>query len=480
MDDRHTKLLQEIVPHLDRIPLSSEYWEARARRVIATSTQAPDVYPVLDHTRGRGSFIYDLEGNEYLDVTAGVAVHALGWRPEALLEFEDRIRDVVSEMPGQDFDNIPQTLLAERLIGITPGDFHKNVFFTTSGGRAIESAVKAAMDITGRQRFVAFRPAFHGRTGFALALTASKAVHREGFPQALPVVRTSYAYPYRSLADTPSECASQALAELEYALEVEGTDIAAIVVEPIVGEGGIIVPPDAFLVGLRAIADRYGALLIADEVQSGLGRSGRWWAIDHAGVVPDIIATAKSLGGGSPLGAIIGRAPLFGRPSRHSETFSAEPRTALTSLFVLKSIEERRLRENAEAMGTALLDGLREIRGRRPAIGDVRGRGLMIGAEFVREGPSRPPAPELRDAVIKNCVRRQRLWILPSGPSTIRFLPPLTISAEEAHEVLKRFERAVSEETGRLRPTLTPGTGIVESRDSAQRTEPISVPSPMR
>ncbi len=389
-------------------------------------------------------FIYDLEGNEYLDVTAGVAVHALGWRPEGLIEFEESIRDVVSEMPGQDFDSIPQTLLAERLVSITPGNFQKNVFFTTSGGRAVESAVKAAMDVTGRQRFVAFRPAFHGRTGFALALTASKAVHREGFPQALPVIRTSYADPYRSHGLEPSEVADRALEELRYAIELEGRDIAGIVVEPIVGEGGIIVPPPEFLRGLREIADEHGALLIADEVQSGVGRSGRWWAIEHAGVEPDIIATAKSLGGGLPLGAIIGRAPLFGRPSRHSETFSAEPRTALVSLFVLKSIEERNLRQNAETIGLMLLNGLNELKEKYECVGHVRGQGLMLGMEFVHSKASREPAVAIRDAVVKHCVRSERLWILGSGRSTVRLLPPLVISEEQANEVLRRLDRAIS------------------------------------
>ncbi len=447
MDDRHVQLLRHLVPHLDEIPMSTSYWAERAQNVVATSTQDRDVYPVLDHTRGSGMYVYDIEGNEYLDVTAGVAVHALGWRPKDLREFENEIRDVASELPGHDFDNIPQTLLAERLVSITPGDFKKHVFFTTSGARAVESAIKAAMDITGRQRFVAFRPAFHGRTGYALALTASKAVHREGFPQALPIIRTNYAYPYRSSASDEAGCAAAALAELEYAIQVEGTDIAAIVAEPIVGEGGIIVPPDAFFSGLRDIADRYDALLIADEVQTGMGRTGKWWASEHSGVVPDIIAMAKALGGGYSLGAIVGRAPLFARPSRHSETFSAEPRAALTSLFVIKAIEERRLRENAAAIGKVLLDGLRGIQDRCPAIGNVRGRGLMIGVELVKDRATKEPATELREAVIKNCVHRQRLWILGSGQSAIRLIPPLIISEDHAREVLARFERALVEET---------------------------------
>lgn len=447
MDSSHIDLLRNLVPHLDEVPLSSSYWSERAGRVLATSTQARDIYPVLDHTRGRGLYIYDLEGNEYLDVTAGVAVHALGWRHEGLHQLESKIADVISELPGHDFDNIPQTLLAERLIGITPGDFQKNVFFTTSGARAVESAVKAAMDMTGRQRFVAFRPSFHGRTGFALALTASKSVHREGFPQALPVIRTNFAYPYRSPASDPFECAQLALEELNFALQVEGADIAAIIVEPIAGEGGIIVPPLEFLKGLREIADRYQALLIADEVQTGLGRTGKWWACEHSDIVPDIIASAKALGAGSPLGAAIGRAPLFSRSSRHSETFSAEPRTALSSLYVLKTIEEDRLRENAARIGTVLLEGLRGIQNRHECVGDVRGQGLMLGLELVENRRTKAPAVRLREAVLKNCVHRQGLWILGSGQSAIRLLPPLIISEEQATEVLTRLERAIIEET---------------------------------
>jgi 4-aminobutyrate aminotransferase len=450
MNQQHIELLRSLVPHLDDVPLSSRYWVERATRVIATSTQDRTVYPVLDHTRGHGVFVYDLEGNEYLDMTSGVAVHALGWRPEGLAELERRISDIIGEMPGQDFDTIPQTLLAERLVGITPGTFPKEVFFTTSGGRAIETAVKAAIDRTQRQRLVAFRPAFHGRTGYALSLTASKAIHREGFPQALPVIRTPYAYPYRSPVGADDEaCSRYALDELRHAIQMEGTDIAAIVVEPIVGEGGIIVPPLAFLRGLREIADEYGALLIADEVQSGLGRSGRWWAIEHADVVPDMIATAKALGGGYPLGAVIGRSPLFGRPSRHSETFSAEPKSALISLFVLKTIEEQGLIENAARMGAFILNRLQQLKEHYDCVGDVRGRGLMIGVEFVESKASKQPAPVLRDMVVANCVQRQHLWVLGAGPSTIRLLPPLIISEEEAAEALDRFERAVAEEAAK-------------------------------
>ncbi|MGH2447623.1 MAG: aminotransferase class III-fold pyridoxal phosphate-dependent enzyme [Chloroflexota bacterium] len=449
MNQKQKDLLKRLMPGLTDVPESSSYWIRRAERAIAVSTQDREVYPVVDHTRGHGVWLYDLEGNEYLDMTSGVAVRALGLRPEGMREFEDSISDVIEELPGQDFDNIPQVLLAERLAGITPGSFAKQAFFTTSGARAVETALKAAMDQTGRRRFVAFRPAFHGRTGYALALTASKASHREGFPQALDVIRTPYAYPYRSPAGSNVEDAAEyALGMLRDAIEMEGRDIAGIVVEGLSGEGGIIVPPPQFLRGLRDIADEYGALLIDDEVQAGMGRTGRWWAIQHADVVPDMICIAKSLGGGYPLGATIGRSPMFGSASRHSETFSAEPRLALLALFIIKQIEDRKLVENAATVGSSMLDRLREVLEPYDQVGDVRGLGFMQGIEFVEDQRSKTPAPELRDRVVKNCVTRQHLWILGAGRSTIRMLPALITSENEAMEAIDRFHQAVREEVG--------------------------------
>ncbi len=449
MDQKQIELLRWLVPGLNEVPASSNYWIERARRTVATSTQDRGVYPVVDHARGHGVWMFDLEGHEYLDMTSGVAVRALGFRPEGIREFEQQLTNVVEELPGHDFDNIPLVLLAERLAATAPGDFEKHVFFTTSGARAVESAVKAAMDQTNRQRFVAFRPAFHGRTGYALALTASKAIHKSGFPQGLDVIRTPYAYPYRCpVGNDPDTCSEYSLTMLRDAILDEGTDIAGIVVESLAGEGGIIVPPPAFLRGLRAIADEFGAVLIADEVQSGLGRTGRWWAIEHANVAPDMICTAKALGGGYPLGAVIARAPMFDRPSRHSETFSAEPRQALLSLFVLKNIDDRGLIQNAATVGTAMLAKLRQTIGQYERVGDIRGLGFMQGVEFVEDQLSKRPASELRDRIVKNCVFRQHLWILGSGRSTIRFLPALVTNEEEAMEAVVRFSRAVGEELG--------------------------------
>lgn len=460
MNQKQIDLLRSLVPGLGDVPASSLYWMERAGRVLAMSTQDRDVYPVVDHTRGHGVWLYDIEGNEYLDMTSGVAVRALGFRPGGIREFEAALVDVVEELPGHDFDNIPVILLAERLAATAPGDFQKQVFFTTSGARAVETAVKASMDQTGRQRFVAFRPAFHGRTGYALALTASKAIQKIGYPQGLDVVRAPYAYPYRSpVGSDPETVSAYSLGMLRDALLDEGTDIAGIVVESVGGEGGMIVPPPQFLRGLREIADEFGAVLIADEVQAGLGRTGAWWAIEHADVAPDMICTAKSLGGGYPLGATIGRAPMFERASRHSETFSAEPRVALLSLFVLKSIEEQGLIDNARRVGQAMQDALRHALADVEQVGDIRGLGFMQGIEFVEDRRSKRHAIELRDRIVRNCVFQQRLWILGAGRSAIRLLPALVTTEEEAMEGVRRLTQAITEEVRAAQPHTIAAAG---------------------
>jgi len=256
MQDKDWALLESLAPGTVGRGTSPEYWLKRSAEVIATSTQSRDIYPVMDHSRGQGSLIYDLAGNEYLDMTTGVAVRALGLRYPPLVEFERQISHVVEELPGQDFDHIPQVLLAEKLIATAPGQRDRQVFFTTSGARAVETAVKSAIDNTGRTRFVAFRPSFHGRTGYALALSASKAIHREGFPTALPVIRSPYPYTYRRPAEFTPDGYGLYCAELvRQAIEREGADVAGIVVEPVAGEGGMVVSPRTFLPPPREIAD---------------------------------------------------------------------------------------------------------------------------------------------------------------------------------------------------------------------------------
>ncbi|MBI2941679.1 MAG: aminotransferase class III-fold pyridoxal phosphate-dependent enzyme [Chloroflexi bacterium] len=437
-------LLERLSPGVHQRPRDADYWLRRSAEVLAESTQSRDLYPVLDHSRGEGLCIYDLAGNAYLDMTSGVAVRALGLRYPRLVQFEREIAHVVEELPGQDFDHIPQTLLAERLLATVPGTTPRQVFFTTSGARAVETAVKAAIDRTHRTRFVAFRPAFHGRTGYALSLTASKAVHRNYYPQALPVVRTPYAYCYRCpLGLQPNNCGVACAELVREALQREGTDIAGIVVEPISGEGGMIVPHPEFLPRLREIANEYDAWLIVDEVQSGLGRTGKWWAVEHFGVEPDVICTAKALGGGAPMGATIAPTPMFRGASRHSETFSAEPRMALISLFILRELEVGGYLERAAQVGRVLLDGLKHLEEKYDIVGEARGLGLMLGLEIVEDKKSRRASPAIRDEVVRVCVHRERLLVLGAGDNAVRLLPPLTVTEEEARDALARLDRAL-------------------------------------
>jgi 4-aminobutyrate aminotransferase-like enzyme len=448
LDDKHYQILRDLGFDLNPKEMTNKYWTERASEALALTTQDRSVYGCLDHTRGEGVTIFDMDGTEYLDLTGGVAVRAFGVKYRPQLEFEERISDVIHEVPGMDFDAIPQTLLAEKLVEITPGSHRKRVAFTTSGGRAVEGCMKSAMDLTNRRRFVAFRPAFHGRTGYALSLTSSNSRHKNAFPQGVDVVRVPYPYMYRKPKGmTDGDYKNYVLETLEYALQVEGNDIAAVVMEPLAGEGGLIVPPSDVVQGIYRITKDNGAFFHSDEVQAGMGRTGKWFAIENHGVIPDYISMAKALGGGYPMGASIGPAPMYSVSSRHSETFSAEPRMALLSLWVLKHIEELGfLKSNAEN-GAYMMKQLNELKDKHDVIGDVRGMGLMIGMEFVKDRSSRAKAADLRNRIVKNAVQKQRLWILGAGQNVIRFTPSYIITHNNIDEAVGRLDKAIAEES---------------------------------
>ena len=447
MDEKHIKTLEYLGFKIRRQDLTNDYWKKRAADALALTTQDRDVYGCLDHTTGEGLRVFDVEGTEYLDVTGGVAVRAFGLRYKPFLDFEASLIDVVHELPGQDFDAIPQTLLAERVAAITPGDHKKRVMFTTSGGRAVEGCMKSAMDMSGRIRFVAFRPAFHGRTGYALSLTSSNSRHKSGFPQGVDVVRVPYPYCYRCPCGTNVEdCSLECVEALRYALEVEGNDIAATVMEPLSGEGGLIVPPAKAVRGIYELSKEVGAYFMSDEVQAGMGRTGKWCAIEHHGVVPDYISMGKAIGGGYPMGASIGPAPMYTSVSRHSETFSAEPKMSLLSLWIFKHMEDGNfLRKNKEN-GEYLLKRLGELKDKYEVVGDVRGLGLMVGIELVKDKKTQEKARKLRDAVVKNAVQKQHLWVLGAGQNVIRFTPSYTITRENIDDAVERVDKAISEE----------------------------------
>ncbi|MFW9801353.1 MAG: aspartate aminotransferase family protein [Candidatus Thorarchaeota archaeon] len=449
MDEKHIGILKELgFEDIDSAKMTNDYWKQRGADALAITTQDRDVYGCLDHTVGDGVLIYDIEGTEYLDITGGVAVRAFGLRYKPYLEFQNRIVDVVHEFPGMDFDAIPQTLLAEKLAKITPGDHKKRVAFTTSGGRAVEGCMKSAMDLSGKRRFVTFRPAFHGRTGYALALTSTNSKHKSGFPQGVDVIRVFYPYCYRCpYGQNVEDCNLECVEALRYALQVEGDDIAATVMEPIAGEGGLIVPPAKAVKGIYEVTKEFGAYFMSDEVQAGMGRTGKWCAVENHGVVPDFISMAKALGGGYPMGASIGPVPMYTSGARHSETFSAEPKMSLLSLWILKHIEDGDyLRKNAEK-GAYLLKQLKELVDKHEVAGDARGIGLMVGIEFVKDKKSKEKAPKLRDKLLKNLVQKQKLWVLGCGQNVIRITPSYVITKENIDDAVERLDKAITEES---------------------------------
>jgi 4-aminobutyrate aminotransferase-like enzyme len=437
--------LKDLGFDLDKSKMTNEYWKKRGADALAITTQDREVYGCLDHTVGDGVKIFDIEGSEYLDVTGGVAVRALGLRYKPYIDFEESVLDTVKELPGMDFDAIPQTLLAERVAGITPGNHKKRVVFTTSGGRAVEGCMKSAMDLSGKRRFVSFRPAFHGRTGYALALTSSNAKHKSGFPQGVDVIRVLYPYCYRCPYGTNvDDCSLECVEALRYALQVEGDDIAATVMEPISGEGGLIVPPAKAVQGFYEVTKEVGAYFMSDEVQAGMGRSGKWCAVENHGVAPDYISMGKAIGGGYPMGASIGPSPMYTGGSRHSETFSAEPKMSLLSLWIFKHLEDGDyLKKNAEN-GDYLLKRFNELKDKHEVVGDARGIGLMAGVEFVKDKKSKAKAPKLRDTILKNAVQKQNLWVLGCGQNVIRFTPSYIITKDELDEAVDRLDKAIS------------------------------------
>lgn len=467
MEKSDIDILKELGKDIKNLD-NSEYWKKRAEFSLSHTTQDREKFPVFDHTSGQGNKLSDLEGNEYLDATSGVAFRAFGFRDSEMVEYEKRLSHVVRELPGQDFDTIPQILLSEKVCEISPGSTNCEVGFTSSGGRAVGAAIKSVISKTGRTRFVAFRPAFHGRTGYSLPFTCTNAQHKNYYPSPVNIVRTPYAYCYQCpFKMDPESCGCYCADYLEDALTREGTDIGAILVEPISGEGGIIVPHKDFLPRLRKTADSLGAYLISDEVQAGMGRTGKWWACENFGITPDYIASAKCFGAGYNLAMTLGPDPMFQeypidpkvleaaspetkkelqdkfikpKLSRHSQTVSAEPFHALMSLFMIKKIEKSL--GNIQKVGTHMLSRLEDFRDKYEIVGDARGIGLMMGIEIVKDKKSRQPDPETRSKIVKACVKN-KLIVLGSGKSSIRLLPAYNTTEGEADEILNRLEAGI-------------------------------------
>lgn len=435
----------------------------RAQEIVARDHQyiSPSytrTYPLVMQ-RGRGAMIEDVDGNIFLDFNAGVAVCATGHSHPRVVEAIKQQVDEFIHISGTDYYYPHLPALAEKLSRLTPGTFDKKAHFGNSGAEAVEGAVKLALYATRRQKLIGFFGAFHGRTLGALSLTASKARQRAGFgPQALDVTHVPYANCYRCpYALTPETCGAEEsrgphcariIEDLILKTTVPSDECAAIVVEPIQGEGGYVVPPASFLHTLREIADRYDIKLIADEVQSGMGRTGRLFASEHFGLVPDIMAMAKGIASGLPLGATVARADLMTwNPGAHASTFGGNPVAIAASLATIELLEEG-LIENAAVMGEYLMAGLRELMEKHAMIGDVRGRGLMIGIELVRDRATKEPAGAERDEVEVECFKRG-LIIQGCGTSTVRLSPPLVVDREQCDYALKTLDEALTVVTAR-------------------------------
>jgi 4-aminobutyrate aminotransferase len=403
----------------------------RGSQLIATDEQytSPSytrVYP-LAVERGYGAVIEDVDGNRFLDFTAGIAVCSTGHCHPRVIGAVQQQAAKLLHMSGTDFYYAPQGELAKKLAEISPGSGAKRVFFTNSGAESVEAAFKLARYHTGRQHMIAFFGAFHGRTLGALSLTGSKVVQRRGFAPLIPMVsHVDYPNSYRGSSYL------ETLNQLEdlFRRTVAPQEVAAIIVEPIQGEGGYIVPPPEFHREIRKLCDQHGILLVADEVQSGMGRTGKMFAMEHWDVVPDILCLAKGIASGMPLGAIIARADIMDwGPGSHASTFGGNPVSCVAALETIRLIEEE-LMENARVVGGHLKSRLIDLMAKHRLIGDVRGLGMMIGVELVRDRESKEAASTERDEIVQACFRRG-LLMLGCGVSTLRFCPPLVVTKEQ-------------------------------------------------
>jgi 4-aminobutyrate aminotransferase len=406
-------------------------------------------YPLVAK-RGRGIRIEDADGNEFLDFAAGIAVASTGHcHPEVVAAIQKQAAELI-HISGTDFYNEPLTQLAEKLSAIAPMRGPHKIFYGNSGAEAIECALKLARYHTGRQHIIAFLGAFHGRTMGALSLTASKPQQKRRFAPLVPgVTHVRYPYAYRGCSGGAQEeeafslgCA-RFIEEKLFKSVLPAEEVAAIFVEPIQGEGGYVVAPDNFMRELRGICDRHGILLVVDEVQSGAGRTGKWWAIEHTGVEPDIVCMAKGIASGMPLSVCMSRAEIMDwAPGSHASTFGGNPVSIAAALATLEILSREGM-ANAGRVGGMMLERLNGWKKTHPLVGDVRGRGLMIGVELVKDKATREPATAVRNRV-ETLAFERGLMVLGCGETTLRICPPLIVSEQEATVALDILEEAIT------------------------------------
>lgn len=417
-----------------------------ARDRAVTTPSYPRDYPFV-MAKGRGAEVWDVDGNRYLDFMGGIGVVSTGHaHPQVVQAIKDAADDFLHI--SSDYWHERMTRLGEKINALNPLRAPAQVFMCQSGTESVEGALKLARYVSGRPRFIGFLGGFHGRTMGSLAFTSSKYTQQAGFFPTMPgVTHVPYPNVYRPLFAG----ADQGRAVIDYIetvlfqSNVPPAEVAAILVEPIQGEGGYLVPPDGFLSGLRTLCDRHGILLIFDEVQCGIGRTGRMFASEHWGVAPDIMTLAKGLASGLPIGLVVARRPLMEKWQRgaHGNTFGGNPLCCAAALATLELIEGQ-YAANAAAVGEYFLGRLRELQGRFACIGDVRGKGLMIGMELVTDRASRAPARSLCEAVLTRAFHHG-LLLLACGMSTVRFIPPLMINRDHVDEAVGILATALGE-----------------------------------
>jgi 4-aminobutyrate aminotransferase len=420
--------------------------EADARLISPSYTRS---YPLVAK-RGRGVRVEDVDGNEFLDFAAGIAVVSTGHcHPQVVAAIQQQAAELI-HISGTDFYDEHLTDLADRLSAVAPMPGPHKFFYGNSGAEAIECALKLARYHTGRQQVISFLGAFHGRTMGALSLTGSKPQQKRRFSPLVPgVTHIRYPYAYRGCTGGPQEEEAFALGCARYLEEklfktiLPPEEVAAIFIEPIQGEGGYVVAPTNFMQELRAICDRHGILLVVDEVQSGAGRTGKWWAIEHTGVEPDMVCMAKGIASGMPLGICMTRAEIMDWvPGSHASTFGGNPVCVAAALATMDVLEREAI-ANAAHVGGLMLKRLHGWTKSHPLVGDVRGRGLMIGIELVKDKATREPAAALRNRVEILAFQRG-LMILGCGETSIRLCPPLIVNEHEATVALDILEEALT------------------------------------
>jgi 4-aminobutyrate aminotransferase len=425
-----------------------------AKRVLAgddkyISPSYTRSYPLVAKS-GRGIVVTDVDGNEFFDFSAGIAVTSTGHcHPEVVAAIQKQAGELI-HMSGTDFYYESMITLAERLSKIAPMAGPHRIYYGNSGAEAVEAALKLARYHTKRQNVIAFFGAFHGRTMGALSLTASKPQQKRRFAPLVPGV-THVRYPdvYRGCSGGAQDAEAFALGCARYIEDklfktiLPPEEVAAIFIEPVQGEGGYVIAPTPFMQEVRRICDKHGILLVVDEVQSGIGRTGKWWAVEHTGVQPDIICSAKGIASGMPLGVMMSRADIMDWvPGSHASTFGGNPVCIAAALATLDVIEKENLLQNSAEVGAYMLKRMADWTKKHRIVGDVRGRGLMIGVEIVKDQKTKEYGAELRDRIVELAFERGILF-LGCGPSTVRIAPPLVVTKDEADAAIDALEESI-------------------------------------